>query len=375
MKLTSELPLYESIKRDLQARIESGELPEGARILPEIELAHQSGVSRSTARKALQALEMEGYLSRTAGRGSFVKARHRGESGALEERGTLALTLFKPHKELHSAQILQGFMSYATSHGFHALLHSHIIEGSDEFEYLVSLRRRPVDGWALWLHRTSEKNLGLLRHYQRSGGALLLLDRYAPSLECDYVVTRNDEMAFTLTDELIRRGHRHIGFVNFLHDNTVPEERHAGYSRALASAGIAFEDDFVVTDLIQGNDAFRMQILALLGLRQRPTAIFCATAHHARLLNEELERLGYSVPGDIELAAIDDDNLAANTAFPVLCARQRSFEMGRTAAELLQRRIEHPDTDWQQVRLDYDLNFTPNSKTAADSRSQASGSN
>lgn len=270
MKLTSELPLYESIKRDLQARIESGELPEGARILPEIELAQQTGVSRSTARKALQALEMEGYLSRTAGRGSFVKARRCGESGALEERGTLALTVFKPHKEQHAAQILQGFMTYATSHGFLALLHPHIIEGSDEFEYLVSLRRRPADGWALWLHRATEKNLGLLRHFQRSGGALVLVDRHAPNLECDYVETRNDDMIFDLTSELVRRGHRHIGFINFVHNSTVIEERHAGYCRALAAAGIAFEDDLVVTDLIQGNDALRMQILALLGLRRVP---------------------------------------------------------------------------------------------------------
>lgn len=102
MKLTSELPLYESIKRGLQARIESGELPEGARILPEIELAHQSGVSRSTARKALQALEMEGYLSRTAGRGSFVKPRHRGEAGALEERGSVRSRWGGPPRDFSS---------------------------------------------------------------------------------------------------------------------------------------------------------------------------------------------------------------------------------------------------------------------------------
>lgn len=363
MKLTIELPLYESIKRDLQARIESGELPEGARILPEIELAQQSGVSRSTARKALQALEMEGYLSRTAGRGSFVKARHRGDSGALEDRGTMALTLFKVHGELHSAQILQGFMVYASSHGFHALLHPQIIEGSDEFEYLVGLRRHPADGWALWLHRATEKNLGLLRHFQRSGGALVLLDRFAPTLECDYVVTRNDDMTFDLTSELVRRGHRHIGFINFVHGSTVIEERHAGYCRALAAAGIPFEDDLVVTDLIQGNDALRMQILALLGLRRRPTAVICDSGHHARLLNEELERLGYAVPGDIELAAVDDNNLDAETEYPVLCARQRSFEMGHIAAELLHRRIEHPDAEWRRVRLDYDLNFTPGGET------------
>lgn len=88
-------------------------------------------------------------------------------------------------------------------------------------------------------------------------------------------------------------------------------------------------------------------------------------------MNEELERLGYSVPSDIELAAVDDNDLAAETEYPVLCARQRSLEMGHIAAELLQRRIEHPDADWQHVRLDYDLNFTPGGEKAASSSSQA----
>ena len=300
---------------------------------------------------------MEGYLSRTAGRGSFVKARTHGAPGVVEARGTLAATLFKVNSNGHAAQILQGFMTYAASNGFIGMLHPGMGDGMDEFEYLVGLRRHPADGWALWLHRANEKNLGLLRHFQRAGGALVLVDRYAPGLDCDYVATRNEDMAYDLTRELIRRGHQQVGFINFLHDNTVNAERHAGYRRALDEAGIVFEPDLVVTDLVEGNDALRMQILALLGLRRRPTAIFCASAHHAWLLHEELVRLGYAVPGDIELAVVDDDSLSVKADFPLSCAQQRSFEMGRTAAALLHERLAHPDRDWQHKRLGYDLNF------------------
>lgn len=358
VKLSTTLPLYESLKRELQERIENGELPEGTRILPEIELARTVGVSRSTARKALQALEMEGYLSRTAGRGSFVKARRKAAAKtAATARGTLGVTLCGPDRFNHAGEVLQGFLNRATSGGYRALVHPQVSGGTDQFEYLVDMRGSGIDAWALWLTKVTEKTTGLLRHIQDSGCALVLVDRFVRHLDTDYVVTKNEEMAYDLTLELIRRGHREVGFINFRDENTVNEEREAGYTRALADGGAPLNADFMVRDELDDLDALRMELLAMLGLRRRPTAVFCASARHARVLVEELQRLGYAIPEDIELAVVDDDRMAELAGFPILSARQRSYDMGCIAAELLWARLECPDREWHKVRLDYDLNF------------------
>jgi DNA-binding LacI/PurR family transcriptional regulator len=360
VNMSSDLPLYEAIKRDLQARIESGELPEGARILPEIELAKQVGVSRSTARKALQALEMEGYLSRTAGRGSFVKARRKQpDTTAGPGRSTLAVTLFHIERFNHAGDILQGFMNTAVAAGHHAMVHPQLNGAYDEFEYLVNLRRSGIEGWALWLVKATQKNVNLLRNFQKSGNAIVLVDRYARALESDYVVTCNEKMAYVLTRELTRRGHETIALINFMHDNTVAEDRHAGYVRALSEADIPAESEYIITDTIQGPEALRMQILALLGLRRRPTAVFCATAHHAWFVAEELQRLGYTIPGDVELAVVDDNRMQEQVEFPILAAVQQSYEMGCMAAEMLQKRLQEPGMPWQKAELGYTLNFEP----------------
>jgi DNA-binding LacI/PurR family transcriptional regulator len=360
LDLSSELPLYESIKREFKSRIESGELAEGTRILPEIELAKQVGVSRSTARKALQGLEMEGYITRTAGRGSFVKAPRRDDANAVQAgRGTLAITLPQIERFNHAGQIVQGFLNSALSNGFHAVMHPPISPVMDEFEYLVNVRRSGIDGWALWLVNPSEKNINLLRNFQRSGCALVLIDRFVRTLESDFVVTKNEEMAYTLTRELIRRGHRQVGIITFPGDSTFTQDRFNGYRRAIEEAGFTYNDELAIIDEIQGLDPLRLQILGLLGRRERPTAIFCGTEHHARLLVGELGRLGYSVPDDLEVAMVDDNRYGSELDIPILIATQRSYEMGRRAAALLQRRIEFPDSDWQQVFLDFDLNFTP----------------
>ncbi|UTA46480.1 histidine utilization repressor [Simiduia sp. 21SJ11W-1] len=78
-------PRYLTIKHTLLARIESGVLAAGARVASENELAGEFGVSRMTARRALDALADEGVLIRTQGLGTFV-ADERPSSNLVEIR-------------------------------------------------------------------------------------------------------------------------------------------------------------------------------------------------------------------------------------------------------------------------------------------------
>src|SRR5579862_4685073 len=65
-------PLYRRIGNEILRRMADGELPPGARLAPEVELARQFGVSRQTMRAALGALVREGRLERKPGRGTVV---------------------------------------------------------------------------------------------------------------------------------------------------------------------------------------------------------------------------------------------------------------------------------------------------------------
>ncbi len=68
----SPVPLYVQIKDLLQQQIESGAYAIGARLPSERELAQRFGVSRMTARQALQSLAQEGLTSSRVGKGTFV---------------------------------------------------------------------------------------------------------------------------------------------------------------------------------------------------------------------------------------------------------------------------------------------------------------
>lgn len=66
------LPIYRSIARGLASRIRSGDLPPGSRVPSERELASEVGISRMTARAALNLLEQRGLIERRGRYGTFV---------------------------------------------------------------------------------------------------------------------------------------------------------------------------------------------------------------------------------------------------------------------------------------------------------------
>lgn len=71
----TSLSLPAELATDIERLILSGELPPGAKLPPERELATTLGVSRASIRDALRDLEMRGLLERTPGRGTIVADR------------------------------------------------------------------------------------------------------------------------------------------------------------------------------------------------------------------------------------------------------------------------------------------------------------
>ena len=67
-----KMHLYLTIVQDIMEMIQNGSLRSGEQLMTEAQLCEKYQVSRMTANKALSALVAQGYISRTAGKGSFV---------------------------------------------------------------------------------------------------------------------------------------------------------------------------------------------------------------------------------------------------------------------------------------------------------------
>jgi GntR family transcriptional regulator len=68
----SPLPLYFQLKQLLSEKIQHGDWKPGDKLPTEEEIQQKYDISRTTIRQALRELELEGMITRQAGRGTFV---------------------------------------------------------------------------------------------------------------------------------------------------------------------------------------------------------------------------------------------------------------------------------------------------------------
>ena len=92
-------PLYGHLVSLLESAISRGDLPSGARVPPERELAQRLQISRTTVVSAYRELESRGLLRGYVGRGTFVARRARSDWRALrlagqDRRGRAAVERF-----------------------------------------------------------------------------------------------------------------------------------------------------------------------------------------------------------------------------------------------------------------------------------------
>ncbi|WP_297107504.1 LacI family DNA-binding transcriptional regulator [Tessaracoccus sp.] len=156
-------------------------------------------------------------------------------------------------------------------------------------------------------------------------------------------------------DHLLALGHREIGMITcvdpegFHYSSDVSREQ--GFRAALAEAGVAVNEDFVVA-VRWGIDGGSMGMSALLALPHTPTAVFAFSDEVAFGALRTLRRAGLSVPEDMSLIGVDDHPMAESMDLTTVAQSPR--RQGEIAAELCVGLLENADLP-QQVSLSANL--------------------
>jgi LacI family transcriptional regulator len=146
------------------------------------------------------------------------------------------------------------------------------------------------------------------------------------------------EAARQMTRHLTALGHRRIGFIVGHPDQTASARRLAGYRAAVEEGGADPSEDLVV----QGMFTYRSGLDAaerLLGLPERPTAIFASNDDMAAATVAVAHCLGLDVPGDLTVTGFDDTALATTIWPELTTVRQPGADMARTAIQMVVRQV------------------------------------
>ncbi len=342
----------EQIKQTLRQMIEKGIFAVGQAVPSELELAAQYNVGRAHSRQALRDLESEGYILRSRGRRSVVAPKEQWPGRALTSVGENVIALALPTYQSRYCQAIQhGLFSVLAERGYQTIAYNLSFDETGEPRFLRHVSSLGLRALALWIQNETTEIEDLLREIVEAGLPVVLVDHEARQTSVDAVTTDNEKLGEELTRELIRRGHERIGFLRDTYNLMSTEERQQGFLRALAAAGIAYQETWGAAFNPHHAEEVVQAVDMVMARRNPPTAFYCSHDALAQVVSDRLTTLGYRLGEDIEIATSDDDGLLQERGVPAILMRQPGLAIGHKAAEMLLERMAEPSLAPRVVRL------------------------
>ncbi|MEV6433794.1 LacI family DNA-binding transcriptional regulator [Streptomyces anulatus] len=293
-------------------------------------------VGPDTRARVLSAIERLGYV-----RSESARQLRAGRSRIM---GLLVLDMGNPF----FVDVARGAERAAREAGLGVMVCNSAQSPGEEAEYLALFAEQRVRGVLLTPADATGRNIEAFRRHDIP---FVLVDRVAEgTTECSVSV---DDVAggALAVRHLLDAGHRSIAYVSGPPGFNQVRDRRTGALAALAGAGLGpdalRELPTERLDVAAGRDAGAR----LLGLSDRPTAVFCANDLLALGVLQSLFAAGVSVPGDLALVGYDDIEFAAAAAVPLTSVRQPAATMGALAAGLLLEETGAADVPHEHRRV------------------------
>lgn len=249
-------------------------------------------------------------------------------------------------------QIIRGIDAELAAHQYDLMLYTTHRRKIKESAYVATIARGMADGLLLLLPTNAREYMETLQ--QQQFPHVLIDYQHVDNALTSTVQSTNFQGAYEATHYLINLGHWRIAYIIGSQEMHCSLDRLAGYRAALADAGLP-EDP----DLIYAGDFFRPPGYAaanhFLSLEEPPTAIFAANDASAFGVMDGVQQHALRVPEDISVIGFDDILEAGHVHPGLTTVRQPLEAMGRTAAQLLLKRLNNPDLPGERVEMATEL--------------------
>ena len=307
------------------------------------DIARVAGVSMATASRALSDHPKVAEPTRARVQAAATDLGYVPNAMARSLRTQRSYTLGLVSDQIattpYAGRVILGAQEAAAARGWLLLLLSSGGDPELERREIQTLLQRQVDGllYAAMYHQLVTPPPTL------SQVPSVLLDARSNDPSLSSVVPDEAGGARTAVSELVRVGHRRIGFVTNIDDIPATRGRLQGYREALRDARIGYDPTLVAAGPSTAPGGYPVA-LALLDRRDRPTALFCFNDRMAMGAYQAAAALGLRIPEDVSVIGFDNQESLAEGLRPGLTTMALPhYEMGVWAVEAVLERISAPD--------------------------------
>jgi LacI family transcriptional regulator len=258
---------------------------------------------------------------------------------------TPKVALFLATTEKAGRDKFQGILRYVR---LHTPWNIHLVENRMGEQQLVDLHAWGVSG--VIVARMPES----IRFMARVGVPTVVMDSPALYAKCvphtSFVTSDSEAVGRAGAEAFLRQGFSRFAYVGDAHEWDWSTLRCRAFKERLARAGFGCEEYGPLTERERRDWTLDQKRLVrwLQGL-PRPTAILAAHDGRARQVLETCQLAELSVPGDIALLGVDNDEVLCENTTPTLSSIQPDFELAgyeaaRLLEQLMRRTVRTPQT-------------------------------
>jgi LacI family transcriptional regulator len=282
-------------------------------------------VAEETRERVQEAARRLGYSPSRLARGLRIQRTH--TVGLLSDH--IATTP-------HAGKIILGAQEAAQERGWTMLMFNTGGDPGVEQNNAATLLQHQVEGvlYASMYHRVVTIPSAL------RDVPTVLLDASSDDEHVPAVVPDEEGGGRTAVQELLRAGHRRIGFLTNRDDIPATHGRLRGYQDALAGAALPYDRRLVLAAESESGGGYTAA-RSLLSLPEPPTAVFCFNDRMAMGAYRAAAELGLAIPADLSVIGFDNQEIIAEGLYPGLTTvALPHYEMGRWAVQTLVNLID-----------------------------------
>ncbi len=164
----------------------------------------------------------------------------------------------------------------------------------------------------------------------------------------DYVGVDTYRGVYIAAQHLIENGHKNIGYIGLSVDSQPGHQRYQGFCDALNHAGLRIEHNHVVLGGITEEFGY-LAAKQLLQAGSHPSALCTSSDIIALGVYRALKEDKVKVPDEISIVSMDNTEICAHIYPSLSSVAVYEGEIGRTAAEIIFRRLKGFDGEFQNI--------------------------
>jgi len=236
-----------------------------------------------------------------------------------------------------------------------------IFSSSDESaekskQQIETLMQGQVDGFIISPPMNSEEQIQELVRIKKP---FVLIDRYFPNIDTNYIIIDNQEAAYNATMHLVKRNYKKIACININAELINMNDRLIGYKKALLDSGREIDENLIKTlPFSHESKDVNKAIKQLIGKNKKGIdAILFTTSKIGIMGIESLSSNGIKIPEDVAMVSFDDPDAYKICYSPVTAMAQPLTEIGKMAVQVLLSEIKNPESSIKSQKITLKTKF------------------